>query len=156
VRVRPPSILFATEPDPARNREQNGEMSDAPGMDPADALSEQERRFIWDALSHYGGPADPEKLPLSALGFADGHEFGREMRRLADAVLRQAPLTELDLARVLFFTELSFGSDVLGAGYEFALTSVLGFSDAEGIVLLRGIQRKLMFAGTWDLVFPNL
>jgi hypothetical protein len=78
------------------------------------------------------------------------------MRRLANAVLKQAPLTELDLARVLFFTEQSFASDILGAGYEFALTSVLGFSDAEGIALLRGIQRKLMSPGMWDLIFPNL
>jgi hypothetical protein len=131
-------------------------MYDQPQRDPTGALSEQERRFVWDALSHYGGPTDPERLPLAALGFADAHEFSREMRRLANAVLKQTPLTDLDSARVLFFTELSFGSDILGGGYEFALTSVLGFSDAEGIVLLRGIQRKLMFAGMWDLIFPNL
>jgi hypothetical protein len=114
------------------------------------ALTERERRFIDAALSVWGGPASYAPLPLRALGFGGRNEFRQEMERLGSAVLAGRPLTDRERARVVFFTELGFASDLFGAGVEFPITR--GFSDAEGIALLRGIQRKLI-GGIARLVF---
>jgi hypothetical protein len=62
-------------------------------------------------------------------------------------------LTDLDWARLLFLTEVTFASALIGSGIRF--TAMTRFSDAEGIRVLRGLQRKI---GTHDrakLLFPD-
>jgi hypothetical protein len=52
----------------------------------------------------------------------------------------------------LFLTEISWASDVVGAGVEFALIS---HSDEEAVKLLRSIQRKISSSYRANLLFPN-
>jgi hypothetical protein len=53
-------------------------------------------------------------------------------------------LTRRDWTRALVATELVWASDVFGSGLD--AVSTWGYSDAEGVVLLRSIQRKLLQA----------
>ncbi|WP_157172168.1 hypothetical protein [Nocardia pneumoniae] len=78
---------------------------------------------------------------MRALGFADRDRFNDEAARLRRAVRDGAMLTEVETARVLFLSELAFGSDLFGAGVEFQLVSPM--RDAEAITILRSLQRKL-------------
>lgn len=65
----------------------------------------------------------------------------RFVREPTCAVARRATLDEIETARVLFLSELAFGSDLLGAGVEFQLVSAM--RDNEAIAILRHLQRKL-------------
>src|SRR5690606_10328905 len=73
--------------------------------------------------------------------FDDRDLFDAEVGRLRHAVAQDVTLNDLETARVLFLSELAFGSDLLGAGVEFQLLSPM--RDDEGIVVLRHLQRKL-------------
>jgi hypothetical protein len=50
-------------------------------------------------------------------------------------------MSALEWTRTLAAAEISFASDIQGAGVEWSTVS--GISDAEGIALLRQLQRKL-------------
>lgn len=104
-------------------------------------LSDAERSFIYFALTHWGGPASYKPLPINDLfGISDWTEFDALTARLAQASTDQQPLPAREWALALFLTELSFASDLVGTGVEFALIS---HSDEDGISLLRSIQRKI-------------
>jgi hypothetical protein len=90
---------------------------------------------------------------MPILGIGDAEEFRNLTERLALAVRGGQALTDLDWARALFLTELSFGSDLAGAGVEFDYVS---HSDEDGIKLLRSIQRKISSSGRADLLFSGL
>ncbi|MEZ0353353.1 hypothetical protein [Mycobacterium sp. pR1184] len=62
-------------------------------------------------------------------------------------------LTSLDGARVLYLTESSWASGLVGAALDFSI--VTGFSDAEGLALLRGLQRKIGGIDNADILFPG-
>jgi len=113
-----------------------------PRIDEID-LTTDERVFIENALSVWGGPANHGGLPFDALGFPGGWpEFDVEVMRLGTAVLDcQSLRDERAWARVLFFAELAFGSEIFGAGTEYSLTRQL--PDQTGILALLSIQRKL-------------
>ena len=68
-------------------------------------------------------------------------EFDELTGRLAHAVTEGQSLTTLDWARVLYLTECSWASSLVGAALDFSI--VTGFSDTEGLGLLRGLQRKI-------------
>ena len=89
------------------------------------------------------------------LGLSTWEEFGALTVRLERAVTNGEPLTNLDWARVLFLTEITWASGLVGAGLDFA--TVTGFSDTEAVSLLRGLQRRRKIGG-YDramLLFPN-
>jgi hypothetical protein len=116
-------------------------------------LTDDERSFMYFALIHWGALASDAPLPINALfGIGDWKEFDSLTERLAQAIKDQQPLSDLDWALAVFLTELSFGSDLVGAGVEFALVS---HSDEIGIRLLRAIQRKISSRYLADLLFPN-
>lgn len=118
-------------------------------------LTERERRFIQQALQQWGWSASDAPFPFQVLGLSTWEEFGKLTVRLQRAVENGEPLTNLDWARVLFLTEITWASDLVGAGLDFA--TVTGFSDTEAVALLRGLQRRYEIGGyqRGKLLFPN-
>jgi hypothetical protein len=59
--------------------------------------------------------------------------------RLLDTIKIEGPLTDLDWARALFLTEASFGSQLVGTGWEWDI----GQSSAKDVLVLRSLQAKI-------------
>jgi hypothetical protein len=118
-------------------------------------LTDRERKFIEQALQQWGWSASDAPFPFQVLGLSTWEEFGRLTVRLQGAVANDEPLTNLDWARVLFLSEITWVSDLVGAGLDFA--TVTGFSDTEAVALLRGLQRRYEIGGyqRGKLLFPN-
>ncbi|MEC4765433.1 hypothetical protein [Mycobacterium sherrisii] len=118
-------------------------------------LTEREREFIQQALEQWALSAADAPFPFQILGSSTWDEFSDLTVRLKRAVTNGAPLTDLDWARALFLTEITWASDLVGAGLDFA--TVTGFSDTEAVSLLRGLQRRRKIGGRTraKLLFPN-
>jgi hypothetical protein len=116
-------------------------------------LTERERKFIWEALHQWVWSATGKPFPFQALGLSDWDEFDELTGRLAHAVTGGESLSDLDWARVLFLTECSWASSLVGAALDFFV--VTGFSDTEGLTLLRGLQRKIGGVERAKLLFPS-
>jgi hypothetical protein len=116
-------------------------------------LTERERSFIADGLREWQGSAGWTPLPIEALGLSNWDEFDALTDRLRDAVTRGEPLTDLDWARVLFLSEITWASCLVGAALDFEI--VTGFSDAEAVAVLRSLQRKIGNSRRADLLFPG-
>ncbi|WP_205474832.1 hypothetical protein [Nocardioides sp. SYSU D00038] len=104
-------------------------------------LSDDERSLLRWGLLEWGGPASPTDDLARIMGFESAADLYLQARRLAEAVRTDQGLTRLDWTRALVATEFVWASDVFGSGLDAVLTS--GFSDTEGVVILRSIQRKL-------------
>ncbi len=116
-------------------------------------LTEDEREFIRQTLDQWGWSASNKPFPFQLLGLSSWQEFGQLVVRLSHAISTGDPLTDLDWARVLFLTEITWASSLVGSGLDFAI--VTKFSDVQAVGLLRGLQRKI---GRYDralLLFPN-
>jgi hypothetical protein len=70
------------------------------------------------------------------LGFVDVAHLLDETDRLSDLLDEGKPLAAREATRALAATEISFASDVFGAGVE--------WSTVTGLAVLRGLQRKLV------------
>lgn len=118
-------------------------------------LTPREHDFVDAALASWTGVSTNAPIPVRALGFPNRDRFDDEAERLRRAVRERATLTEVETARVLFLSELAFGSDLFGAGVEFQLVSPM--RDAEAVTILRSLQRKLFTrAGAKALFEPEL
>lgn len=127
-------------------------MTDSLELVPVD-LTEDERGFIEQALAQWGWSASDAPFPFQLLGLSTWEEFGGLIVRLQRAVAEGEPLTDLDWARVLFLTEITWASSLIGAGLDFAI--VTRFSDIDGLSVLRGLQRKLGGYTLGRLLFPH-
>jgi hypothetical protein len=129
-------------------------MTDSSELVAAD-LTEREREFIQQALEQWALSAADAPFPFQVLGLSTWEEFGDLTLRLRRAVTNGEPLEDLDWARVLFLTEITWASDLVGAGLDFA--TVTGFADTEAVSLLRGLQRRRKIGGHTraKLLFPN-
>jgi len=116
-------------------------------------LSETEREFIARVLEQWGWSASGMPFPFQVLGLVTWEEFGELVVRLIDGISRGKPLTDLDWARVMFLTEITWASSLVGSGLDFAI--VTRFSDAEAVALLRGLQRKISGYNRAKLLSPN-
>jgi hypothetical protein len=116
-------------------------------------LTEGERDFISQALEQWALAASVMPFPFQVLGLSTWDEFGELTFRLGHAVTAGEPLSDLDWARVLYLTECSWASEVVGAGRGFA--TVTGYADTEAVGLLRGLQRKIGGIKRAKLLFPN-
>jgi hypothetical protein len=118
-------------------------------------LTDREREFIQQALEQWALSAADSPFPFQVLAVSTWDEFGELTLRLERAVADGKPLTDLDWARVLFLTEITWASDLVGSGLDFA--TVTGFSDSEAVTLLRGLQRRQKIGGYYraKLLFPN-
>jgi hypothetical protein len=101
-------------------------------------LTDEERRFMYLALYEFFGPARGQSVMIQALGLPGRAEFDNLVKRLGDAVKDEKPLSEADWARALFLTEVSWASNLVGSGLDFATS----FRDEKAVQLLRSIQRK--------------
>ena len=104
-------------------------------------LNADERAVLRAGLLDWGGPARPTDALAVAMGFTDAAALPREALALWEHIDRSSSLTANDWRRVLLAVEVVFVSDVVGSGLDWHFTS--GFSDAETIDLVRGLQRKL-------------
>jgi hypothetical protein len=116
-------------------------------------LTDDERNFIRQTLRQWESSASGQPFPFQVLGLASWDEFGELTLRLEHAVTDGEPLTDLDWARVLFLTEVTWASDLIGSGLDFDV--VTSFSDAEALGLLRGLQRKIGGSKRAKLLFPK-
>jgi hypothetical protein len=116
-------------------------------------LSDDERAFIWQAMYQWQFSASRQPFPYQVLGLATWQEFAELTHRLAHAVTDREPLTGLDWMRVLYLTECSWASDVVGSGLDFSI--VTEFSDIDGLSLLRRLQHKIGRVARPELLFPD-
>jgi hypothetical protein len=117
-------------------------------------LTPEERYFICSALIEWSGVATGAPLPIKTLGIATNWiEFDSLVSCLETAIVGQEPMSALDWTRTLFLTEVSWASNVVGAGLDFAL--VTSISDEEAVKLLRSIQWKLSRYYRPSLLFPG-
>lgn len=107
-------------------------------------LSDDERSMLRWGLLDWGGPASPTDDLARVMGFESVADLYVQARRMAEDVWTGKGLTRRDWTRALVATEFVWASDVFGSGLDAVYT--WGFSDAEGVVLLRSIQRKLLNA----------
>jgi hypothetical protein len=117
------------------------------------ALTEDERDFVQQTLEQWALSAASTPFPFQALGLSTWEEFGELTGRLERGVLVGEPLTDLDWARVLFLTEITWASNLVGSGLDFA--TVTRFSDTTAVGLLRGLQRKISSYERAKLLFPD-
>ena len=103
-------------------------------------LDPVERQMMVLALNEYSGLAKQgsELLP-PAVDKHDADSFGTYYIRLLETIRMAGPLTDLDWARALFLTEASFGSELVGTGWEWEI----GQSGDTDIVALRSLQDKI-------------
>jgi hypothetical protein len=127
-------------------------MADSSGL-VAVELTEDERHFIQQTMEQWALSAAWKPFPFQVLGFSTWEEFLNLTGRLEHAVIAGEPLTDLDWARVLFLTEITWASTLIGSGLDFAI--VTRFSDTEAVSLLRGLQRKISGRKRAKLLFPN-
>lgn len=104
-------------------------------------LDEAERRFLRCGLLDWGGPARPTDALAAAMGFTDAESLSSETWALWQRIEAGERLPADDWRRVLLAVEIVFASDVVGSGLDWRCTS--GIPDAESIVLLPSLQRKL-------------
>lgn len=117
-------------------------------------LSDEQRRFLWHALAVWGGPASWLPLPIDMLGYTDWAAFDTDVARIRERLTHpDLRLSALEWTRVLLLAEISFGSDLLGAGVEFGITTP--WRDAEALHVLRSIQRLLVRTVDASLLFPG-
>lgn len=116
-------------------------------------LTADERDFIEQTLKQWSLSAASTPFPFQVLGLSTWEEFGGLTYRLERAAVDGEALTDLDWARLLFLTEVTFASDLIGSGVEHTLMT--RFSDAEAIGVLRGLQRKISNHRRAKLLFPD-
>jgi hypothetical protein len=118
-------------------------------------LTADQRDFVAKAL-HQWAPgwalsASGKPFPVQALGSSTPEELSDLALRLAQAVRHGEPLTDLDWARALYLTECCWASSLIGLGPDFVVAT--GLSDADGLSMLRRLQRKLGGAQRANLLF---
>jgi len=104
-------------------------------------LDDDERRLLRCGILEWGGPARCTEEMAIALGFESVQDIFAQTDRLRDALKTGAALTYIDWSRVVLATEVVFASAVMGSGHDWSVTT--GISDADTIVLLRQVQRKV-------------
>jgi hypothetical protein len=116
-------------------------------------LTDDERDFVEQTLEQWSSSAASRPFPFQVLGLSTWEEFGALTYRLERAAVDGAALTDLDWARLLFLTEVTFASALIGSGTRF--TAMTRFSDAQAINVLRGLQRKISNHHRATLLFPD-
>jgi hypothetical protein len=114
-------------------------------------LTNDERSMLIQALNEYLGPANGAPLLTPLLGLRDRQAFYALLNRLMAAIETNAPLSDVDWARALLLTEISWGSALLGAGLDFA-TSI---PDERAAPMMRSIQRKIATYKRFELIVEN-
>lgn len=115
-------------------------------------LTDDERMLMILGLNEYFGAAQQGwQLLIPLVGLSTTDEFRALLHQLMEAIENKKSLSELDWARALLLTEISWASQVLGAGIDFA-TNV---RDEKAAPLLRSIQRKVSYCVRFRLLRDN-
>jgi hypothetical protein len=118
---------------------------------PTIELTDEERRFMVLALNEYGGSAKHAYMLLGPVfGQSSKDEWVRLVNRLLKALENSERLSDLDWARALFLTEISFGSDLVGCGLDFERGA-----DERRLRLLRSLQYKVSSRDRFLLLLQN-
>lgn len=117
-------------------------------------LADFERTMMVLGLNEYFGLAQqgPELL-TPVVGQSTADEFLTYQMHLLETIKMAEPLTDLDWARALFLTEASFGSELVGAGFEWDIGQS---GDDTNIPALRSIQNKIGTAARSRLLQENV
>jgi hypothetical protein len=114
-------------------------------------LTDEERELVVLALNEYAGTAQHAyKLLCPVFGQSDKHEWYRLTTRLKEAVRNKEPLSDLDWARVMFLTDISFGSSLVGSGLRFGRGA-----DEYWFEILRSVQEKVSSYPRFLLLLEN-
>ena len=84
------------------------------------------------------------------MGQSNEHEWFRLINRLASAIDNKEPLSDLDWARVMFLTDISFGSTLVGSGLRFGRAA-----DEYWFAILRSLQGKVSSRERFLLLVQN-
>jgi hypothetical protein len=103
-------------------------------------LEPVERRLMVLALNEYSGLAHKgsELLP-PVVGRSNARDWSTYYLDLLETIKIAGALTDLDWARALFLTEASFGSQLVGAGWEWDI----GQDGVRDLMVLRSLQSKV-------------
>jgi len=140
--AQPPILQDRTTPPHQDQPEPSVDGSGDPSVAVAVELTEAERAMILAALGEWSGEARVSHDLAIAIGFAGVDEVDEQLDRLIDAVCDAQPLIALDWKRVLLATEICFGSDYFGAGWDWE--TLTGLDDYASLLALRDIQDKLI------------
>ena len=114
-------------------------------------LTDEERELIVLALNEYAGTAQHTyKLLCSVLGQSNKHEWFQLINRLESAIKNKEPLSDLDWARAMFLTDISFGSTLVGSGLRFGRGA-----DEYWFEILRSLQEKVSSYARFLLLLQN-
>jgi hypothetical protein len=114
-------------------------------------LTDGERDLLVSGLMEYGGLAKGAPALAPLVGVASVAEFYQLADRLKAAIRNGEPLSDLDWARALVLTEISWASDLLGAGTEFWTN----MRDEKVAPLMRSLQGKLVTSHRIELLIQN-
>ena len=114
-------------------------------------LTDEERKLMVLALNEYGGTAQHTyKLLCPVLGQSNLDEWARLVNRLIEAIRNKEPLSDLDWARALYLTDISFGSTLVGSGLRFGPAA-----DEYWFEILRSLQGKVSTYPRFLLLLQN-
>jgi hypothetical protein len=114
-------------------------------------LTDEERELIILALNEYAGTAQHTyKLLCPVLGQSTKHEWFQLINRLESAIKNKEPLSDLDWARAIFLTDISFGSTLVGSGLRFGRGA-----DEYWFEILRSLQEKVSSHARFLLLLEN-
>ena len=114
-------------------------------------LTDEERELVILALNEYAGTAQHTyKLLCPVLGRTTQHEWYQLTTRLKEAVRNKEPLSDVDWARVMFLTDISFGSTLVGSGLRFGRGA-----DEYWFQILRSLQEKVSTYPRFLLLLQN-
>ena len=114
-------------------------------------LTDEERKLMVLALNEYGGTAQHTyKLLCRVLGQSNLDEWARLVNRLIEAIRNKEPLSDLDWARALYLTDISFGSTLVGSGLRFGPAA-----DEYWFEILRSLQGKVSTYPRFLLLLEN-
>ncbi len=114
-------------------------------------LTDEERELMVLALNEYGGPAKHAyQLLCSVVGQSTKSEWTHLRHQLMEAIENKEPLSDLDWARALFLTEVSFASDLAGAGLDLERGA-----DERRLGVLRSLQYKVSSHARFLLLLQN-
>jgi hypothetical protein len=115
------------------------------------SLDDAERKLLVLALNEFGGPAKQsfEVLP-PLVGMSSYGECAAYVSALMGTLDGNEPQTNLDWARALFLTEVSFGSSLVASGRRFGPRA-----DEYWILVLRSLQAKITNEERYGLLRDN-
>lgn len=114
-------------------------------------LTDEERKLMVLALNEFGGTAQHTYqllCPLLSQSNSDG--WARLVNRLISSIKNKEPLSDLDWARAMFLTDISFGSTLVGSGLRFGRSA-----DQYWFPILRSIQEKVSSRERFNLLVQN-